>query len=221
MSQDQESSALSWKIFVSRSACMAAISQISTCSKPLAETLSAGGTLSPSKFFTNQNRKSIRRFGYSANYLEKESYWKHFLHEVNDKLWKTFPVLLYALRLCFAYKLNYMPWKVLPTTSWNNDMIIIRRKSPTTNRHTRNTHMQRLCKQGRRGVPRFHDARSSEREEWLSETFLMASEVDSHRSEQNGWAKSIWLVMPKYPPPHPSGAQVAMGEKTQSSMGMK
>lgn len=195
--------------------------QISTCLKPLGGTLSAGGTLSLSKFFTNQNRKSIHRFGYSANYFEKESYWKHFLREVNDKLWETFPVLSYVLRVCFAYKLNYMPGKVFPTTSWNNDMIIRRRKSQMTNKHTRNTHMQRLCKQGRRGTPRFHNAHSSKMAEWLLETFLMAREVDSHRSEQNGWAKSIWLVMPKYPPPHPSGAEVTLGEKPQSSVGMK
>lgn len=62
---------------------------------------------------------------------------------------------------------------------------------------------------------------ASEMREWLLETFLLARKVDSHRSEQNGWTKSIWLVMPKYPPPHPSGAEVAMGEKPQSSMGMK
>lgn len=47
--------------------------QISTCLKPSGGTLSSGETLSLSKFFTNQNRKSIHRFGYSANCFEKES----------------------------------------------------------------------------------------------------------------------------------------------------
>jgi len=55
-----------------------------------------------------------------------------------------------------------MPWKVLPTTSWNNDTMIRIRKSQTAHKHRRNTPMQRLRKQGWRSTTRFHKAHGSE-----------------------------------------------------------
>lgn len=51
--------------------------------------------------------------------------------------------------LVLAQKLNYMPWEVLPTTWWNKERMIGRRKSQTAHKHRRNTLMQGHGSKGR------------------------------------------------------------------------